>query len=164
MSLMMLQNWSHGGPRSSKGLMTGARPLTTDPIENTAGTTADVIHTCNVCLKPEWRRGNNPKQSYCRDHCVHSMIASCCDPHQDAPTLKTEPGPMPENQCSPLLPPEVAEILQASTKPLSRKKVKKLEQGAYTKRRNSSACRDGQSRCKFSPTNFNVANQTSWPP
>ena len=50
------------------------------------------------------------------------------DLHQDAPTLQKEQNTAHSLlSCSPMLPPEVAEILQASTKPLSRKKLKKLE-------------------------------------
>ena len=103
-------------PPPTAGKCAGVSKPEPPPTTTTTTNTADIIHTCNVCLKPEWRRSNNPKQRYCRDHCIHSLIASCCDPHQDAPMLKTEPGPMPGTSCSPLLPPDIEEILKSSTK------------------------------------------------
>ena len=47
--------------------------------------------------------------------------------------MKKEHGPLPTISCSPLLPPDIAEIFESATRPLSRKKFKQLEKQRASK-------------------------------
>ena len=82
---------------------------------------------CAVCALPKWRRGNNPKLHHCRNYCRHRSVPSDEFSHQDAPFLKEQASVTPSVPllCSPLLPPEVAEILASAVKPINRKKLKR---------------------------------------
>ena len=82
---------------------------------------------CMVCSKPTWSRNNNPKYHHCVNFCTHDASRHVnADQHQDAPIFqRTEPTTLPL-LCSPLLPPEVGEIVAAAVRPVTRKKLKRL--------------------------------------
>ena len=81
---------------------------------------------CATCTLPRWTRGMDPRKHHCRNFCMHGGVHSNPDFHQDAPVLKESASVRPVSPllCSPLLPPELAEIAQSAVRPLSRKKLK----------------------------------------
>ena len=87
----------------------------------------DDTSRCAACALPRWTSGNNPSVHHCRNFCMHGSVSPDTYAHQDAPVFK-EPAsvtPLSHALCSPLLPPEIAEILKSAEPPLSRKKLKR---------------------------------------
>ena len=82
---------------------------------------------CATCTLPKWRHDYNPQKQHCRNYCMHASVYPDTYCHQDAPFFKEPESVTPSVPllCSPLLPPDIAEIAASAVRPQNRKKLKR---------------------------------------